>query len=204
MRQLFWTVLLLCGCTQAPHYSYPPPSEAPVAPQPQRPAPAYVAPPLVAKPLGQGVLTARNAGPYIDGEERELRASLRGSGVGIIRPGDEIALYLRNDIVFANDALTPRAQQIVAAIAAIVAKYDSTAVSVNGYMDTLGAPDRAIAISQNNADAVARALREAGVAGSRITVHGLGANRLKIPTGPNVAEPRNRRVEIVLSPLVRS
>ncbi len=197
--------LVVAGCTETPpHYSYPPPAEAPMAPQPLRPAPAYVAPtpPRAVKPLGMGVLTAKNVGGYMDGEERELRADLRGSGVGVTRPGDEIALYLRSDILFAPNSsnLTERSAQSLSAIAAVLVRYDSTLVTVNGYTDTLGAPDRAIALSQERADAVAQALRDAGIDARRIVTHGLGATHLKIPTGPNVGEPRNRRVEILITP----
>lgn len=199
--------LVLAGCTESPpHYVYPPQYEAPMAPQPARPVqpPSYVAPraPHTSKPLDQGALTAKNVGDYIDNEEREMRADLRGSGVGITRPGDRIALLLRSDFIFAPNSrnLTSRAAQIVAAIAAILVKYDSTLLTVNGYTDTTGSPDRDVLLSQERADAVARALIDAGVDSRRIAVHGLGATHLKIPTGPNVAEPRNRRVEILIAP----
>ncbi len=196
---------LSAGCAETPHYSYPPPSEAPMAPQPARPAPVYVAPtppPRPVKPLGVGALTAKNVGGYMDGEERELRADLRRSGVGISRPGDEITLYLRSDILFAPNSqhLTARSAQILSAIAAVLIKYDSTFLTVNGYSDTMGPPDRAIQLSQERADAVAQALKEAGIDARRIVTHGLGATHLKIPTGPNVSEPRNRRVEILIQP----
>ncbi|MGB8363510.1 MAG: OmpA family protein [Rhizomicrobium sp.] len=204
---LFCTmVLAVAGCAETPpHYSYPPPSAAPMAPQPARPAPVYVAPtppPRSVKPLGMGALTAKNVGGYMDGEERELRADLRRSGVGISRPGDEITLYLRNDILFAPNSqnLTARAAQILSAIAAVLAKYDSTLLTVNGYSDTAVAPDRAIALSQEHAAAVAQALKDVGIDARRIVTHGLGATHLKIPTGPNVGERRNRRVEILIEP----
>lgn len=199
--------LVLAGCTESPpHYLYPSPYEAPMAPQPARPAPppSYTAPraPRATKPLGLGALTAKNVGGYIDNEERELRTDLRGSGVGISRPGDQIALLLRSDFIFAPNSrtLTSRSAQIIAAIAAILVKYDSTLLTVNGYTDTTGSPDRDVQLSQERADAVAKALIEAGVDPKRIAVHGLGATHLKIPTGPNVAEPRNRRVEILIAP----
>lgn len=200
--------IVLANCAEEPrHYSYPPPSEAPVAPPAARPAPAapaYVAPtpPRGVKPLGAGVLTARSAGGYIDGEERELRADLRGSGVGVSRPGDQIALYVRDDILFSGNSrnFTARASQVLSAIAAVLVKYDSTLITVSGYTDTAGDPDRAIQASQERADAVAKALMGAGIDPHRISAHGLGATHLKIPTGPNTSEPRNRRIEIVITP----
>jgi len=196
----------LAGCTEPTHYSYPPPYEAPVAPQPRpMPPPNYVAPtptPRSVKPLNAGLLTDKNVGAYMDGEERELRVGLRGSGVGVSRPGDAVTLFLRSDILFAPNSieLTPRAAQILSAIAAVTAKYDSTYLVVNGYTDTAGPNDRNLELSQKRAEAVARALGEAGVDAHRISAHGFGSQFLKIPTGPNVSEPRNRRVEILITP----
>jgi outer membrane protein OmpA-like peptidoglycan-associated protein len=148
------------------------------------------------------LLTARNVGGYMDGEEHDLRTDLRGSGVGVSRPGDEIALTLRGDILFVanSSALTARSQQLLSVIAAILAKYDSTQLTVNGYTDAAGNADRNLALSQERADAVAKALEAGGVDAHRIAAHGLGAAHPKIPTGPNASEPRNRRVEIVITP----
>jgi len=203
--------LAIAGCTQTPaHYSYPPPYEAPAAP-PQtkpRPAPAYVAPmppPRNVKPLNAGALTAHSVGAYMDGAERELRAYLKGSGVGVSRPGDQIGLYLRSDVVFQSNSAnpSPRSAQIFAAIAAMLIKYDSTTIVVNGYTDTFGAPDRNMQLSRNRADAVANALVAAGVNAHRVTAQGFGQTQLKIPTGANVSEPRNRRVEIIVMPQMK-
>lgn len=201
------SALVISACSGPTHYSYPPAYEAPIAPQPRRapPPPSYVAPtppPRAVKPLGEGVLTAKNVGGYIDAEEHELRVDLRGSGVGVSRPGDAITLFIRADVLFPSNGtnLTPRASQIINAIASVVAKYDSTMLTVNGYTDTAGPPDRNMQISQARADAVSKALAGAGVDAHRITSYGFGATRLKIPTGPDKSEPRNRRVEILITP----
>lgn len=205
---LLGAALILSACTtEAPRYVYPPPSEAPMAPPMPRPAPPppYVAPtpqPKTVKPLGIGLLTAKNVGNYMDGEERELRADLKGSGVGVSRPGDEIGLYLRADLLFGRESarLSPRAQQIVAAIAAVLMKYDSTLLAVNGFSDTTGTPEQEAKVSEERAGAVSRALVALGVDPGRVVTRGFGATHLKIPTGSNVSEPRNRRVEIVITP----
>jgi outer membrane protein OmpA-like peptidoglycan-associated protein len=198
--------VLLAGCEE-PHYSYPPPPEAPMAPQPMaRPAPrSYSTPapaPRTVKPLRMGLLTAKNVGDYMDNEEKELRANLRGSGAGVGRPGDAMTVYLRNDVLFEPDSvkLSPHGTQILFAIAAVSAKYDSTAIAVNGYTDTSGSPDRDLQLSQQRAAAVSEVLVTGGIDAHRIETHGFGATHLKIPTGAGMSEPRNRRVEIVITP----
>jgi outer membrane protein OmpA-like peptidoglycan-associated protein len=205
-----WAVAA-CGPT---HYSYPPVAEAPMAPQPEpRPAPpalpSYTAPPpqpKVVKPLAAGTLTAQNVGGYMDNEERQLRADLHGSGVLVSRPGDAITLLIRADVLFAPGAttLSPRALQVLYAIAAVTAKYDSTALTVNGYTDTVGPSDKNMQLSQARADAVAKTLGSAGVDPHRITSYGFGDTRLKIPTGPGKSEPRNRRVDILITPKMKA
>ena len=199
-----------CGPT---HYSYPPAYEAPMAPQPEpRPAPppSYTAPtppPKVVKPLALGVLTAKNVGGYIDNEERELRADLHGSGVLVSRPGDAITLLMRGDALFTSrdsTTLSAHGSQVLSAVAAVVGKYDSTALTVNGYTDTVGPPDKNLQLSQARADAVAKALSSSGVDAHRITSYGFGDTRLKIPTGPGKSEPRNRRVDILITPKMKA
>lgn len=199
--------LVLAACSEPRSYSYPSPYDAPMAPPPQRPAPvpSYTSPtppPKSVKPLGAGALTAKNVGGYIDQEERELRKDLHGSGVGVTRPGDSITLVLRSDILFLSGPtkLSPRGMQILSTIAAVTARYDSTALIVNGYTDTADPPDRALQVTQERAVRVCQILISAGIDPRRIDEHGMGAAHPKIPTGPNFREPRNRRIEIVISP----
>lgn len=208
MRREVLAIAALCalaGCAEPAHYTYPPAYQAPMAPPAvhPRPAPVYVAPqPRAVKPLHAGLLTARNVEGYMDDEERELRTVLRGSGVGVSRPGDQIGLYLRSDILFESDTahLSPRADQVLIAIGAILAKYDSTVLTVNGYADTKGPAAQALDLSRARADAVAKALASDGVDAHRIVTNGYGQTHLKIPTPANVSEPRNRRVEIIVMP----
>ena len=54
--------------------------------------------------------------------------------------------------------------------------------------------------SQKRAKAVADVLIADGVSGNRVSSEGFGEARLKVKTGDHVKEPRNRRVEIRISP----
>jgi outer membrane protein OmpA-like peptidoglycan-associated protein len=48
------------------------------------------------------------------------------------------------------------------------------------------------------AESVAGELERRGIPRSQMVLQAFGFTRLLVPTGPNVREPQNRRVEIVL------
>ncbi len=93
--------------------------------------------------------------------------------------------------------LTGGARQIVAEAAANVAKVQTTRIQVNGYTDTTGSAKYNMGLSVRRAEAVAAELVRDGVAKSEISIQGFGESHPLVPTGPNVREPQNRRVEIV-------
>ncbi len=100
--------------------------------------------------------------------------------------------------------LTPRARQIVAEAAQNSTRVQTTLLEVNGYADTSHAlPGRRgqqynLRLSLRRADSVKAELIRDGVPANVIQVHGYGDTHLLVPTGPNVREPQNRRVEIIL------
>lgn len=67
---------------------------------------------------------------------------------------------------------------------------------VTGSSDTTGAPGPNLLLSQRRADAVARGLEERGIPAERTQILAKGVTGLPVSTGPGVAEPQNRRVEI--------
>ena len=73
-----------------------------------------------------------------------------------------------------------------------------TRIEVNGYTDTSGTPQYNQGLSVRRARAIQAELVRNGVPQNSITIQGFGENNLLVPTGPNVREPQNRRVEIVI------
>ena len=73
-----------------------------------------------------------------------------------------------------------------------------TRIAVNGYTDTSGTPGYNQKLSIRRADAVAGELVRDGVPRNVISIQGFGETHLLVPTGANVREPQNRRVEIVI------
>lgn len=94
--------------------------------------------------------------------------------------------------------LTDRARQIVSEAAQNSKRVQLTQIEVNGYTDTSGTPQYNQGLSVRRAQAVAAELVKDGVPRGEISIHGFGETHPLVPTGPNVREPQNRRVEIIL------
>jgi outer membrane protein OmpA-like peptidoglycan-associated protein len=71
-------------------------------------------------------------------------------------------------------------------------------VTATGHTDTSGTEAYNMALSLRRANAVKDALVREGVPATNISVLGRGEQGLLVQTGPNVREPQNRRVEIVI------
>jgi len=99
---------------------------------------------------------------------------------------------------FASDQLTARAREIVGQAAAAARSQQVTRIEVAGHTDTVGSAQYNQGLSIRRANNVAAELVRQGVPRNAITTAGFGFTRPLVPTGPNVREPQNRRVEIVL------
>lgn len=218
---LIAVVLVLAGCEdepppEEPMTQYEAPPARPTRPPPppaeevaqQIPAPVAASKPRLeeVKPLAKGLLAAAEVGSYMDDQEKELRARLRSSGVTISRTGDNLVLNVPSDSLFSGRsmALSDRGEEIIHAVAMNVRRFDSTSLAVNGFTDTTGTADQNMKVSQQRADAIDKALVTEGVDAHRVAAQGFGSDFLKVPTGPNVNESRNRRIEIKIAPRVKA
>jgi outer membrane protein OmpA-like peptidoglycan-associated protein len=205
--------LLVAGCMEGPpprtayYYPPPPPGQRP-PPAASRPAPPVrvAASPKTVKPLGAGVLAANVVEGYMDNQETEMRAALHGSGVIVARTGNDLLLNIRSDSLFEPEslALSAHGAEVLAHLAMVARKFDSTLLVANGFTDTTGSRAQNLTVSQKRADAVIKQLADDGVEQKRLAAKGFGDEILKIPTGPNVSEARNRRIEIRITPLVKT
>jgi outer membrane protein OmpA-like peptidoglycan-associated protein len=198
-------ILTLAGCA-AQQASYAP------APPPRRiaPPPRTIAPPKQAAaraPLrvpatvpSAGPLRTAMIGSYMDNQERDFREHLRGLPVGVARPGDEIVLSSKDEKWFEDGSteLSPAGADALTAIAIILRHYDHTIVSIRDFTDAgwdKKAPD-----PRDRAQIVAHRLIAAGVQANRVFAQGYGATRRSLTDGKRISEPRNRRIELRISP----
>jgi OmpA-OmpF porin, OOP family len=94
--------------------------------------------------------------------------------------------------------LTPEGSKVVQDAAAAFRATGSARVAITGYTDAAGTQQYNLGLSKRRADAVHRALVQAGVPDGVIAEAWRGKENLAVPTPDGVREPRNRRVEIVL------
>jgi outer membrane protein OmpA-like peptidoglycan-associated protein len=200
-------VLALAGCVgEPPSMSVPPPQPGAPSPPVAQTSPRPLLRPPAVKPIGAGLLGAKAAEGYMDQEESDLRAHLRGSGIVVSRMGDNLVLNIPSDTLFgANSvALDARGAELLSTIALDARRFDSTQIVINGYTDTTGTDEQNLKVSQKRADAVQKALADNGVDPHRLAAKGFGAEILRIPTGPSVNEPRNRRIEMRITPRIKT
>ncbi|HTQ15447.1 MAG TPA: OmpA family protein [Rhizomicrobium sp.] len=196
-------VLMLAACAGAPrHRGGPEPAQPWERPSAQNPAPPRPGPPYVPPPVqSAGPLRTASVSAYMDGQENALRARLRGEGVIVARRGDGITLVIFDAMLFGrDDALSGNGADLLRALALILRRFDHTALQIAGYTDTTGTPAQNAEVSTRRARAVATALAADGIAPARLSAQGYGEDNPRIKTGEGVNEPRNRRIEIRISP----
>jgi outer membrane protein OmpA-like peptidoglycan-associated protein len=99
---------------------------------------------------------------------------------------------------FDSDELTDESSALVPKILQAVKERPFPDVIVIGHTDTIGTPTSNYALGMRRAVAVRSLLVEAGLDSSFVEVTSHGESDLFVPTADNVAEPRNRRVEITV------
>jgi outer membrane protein OmpA-like peptidoglycan-associated protein len=106
-----------------------------------------------------------------------------------------ILLYFR----MGETTLTPESQALLATVITEAAARPVPRIAIAGHTDTMGESDLNNTLARARAEAVAVKLQQAGLKPEEIIeVTSHGENNPLIPTGPNVAEPRNRRVEVII------
>jgi outer membrane protein OmpA-like peptidoglycan-associated protein len=99
-----------------------------------------------------------------------------------------------------SDEMTPESQRVVADIVTDIARRPVPEVVVIGHTDTMGSEDHNDRLSVQRAAGVRTRLIEHGVGIPPSSIHfaGRGKRELLVPTADQVAEAKNRRVEIVV------
>lgn len=100
--------------------------------------------------------------------------------------------------VLGTDELTPESRRVAETIFAEIARRPAPEVVAIGHTDRVGTIEFNDRLSLQRAEVVRNELVRLGLSAERIRVEGRGEREPAVPTEDEVAEPRNRRVEIIV------
>ncbi len=152
---------------------------------------------------GIGALAGGSIGYYMDKQEAELRAELDGTGVSVVRDGDNITLNMPGNVTFATDSsdLSPDFFNVLNSVGKVLAKYEQTVVEVAGHTDSTGSESYNQSLSERRATSVSAYLSGQGVIDQRLITLGMGEARPIADNGSSSGRQVNRRVEITMVPV---
>ena len=151
--------------------------------------------------LGCGLVGA-GVGAYMDVQEAKLRAQLEGTGVRVVREGDNIRLVMPGNITFESDSYNLRTDfySVLDSVGLVLSKYADTTLRVVGHTDSTGGKEHNQALSENRARSVATYLGSRGVAAPRIYSEGVGFSQPIADNASAAGRAANRRVELYILP----
>ena len=150
--------------------------------------------------LGCGAIGA-GIGAYMDSQEAELRRELEGSGVRVVRQGNQIQLVMPGNITFNTDEYSIKANfyPVLDSVAKVLYKYRDTNLEITGYTDSVGTKDYNMRLSENRAASVKHYLASRSVDAQRLKAFGQGE---LYPIADNMTESgrqQDRRVELYIT-----
>ncbi|KGQ20277.1 Cell envelope biogenesis protein OmpA [Lysobacter dokdonensis DS-58] len=152
---------------------------------------------------GVGALAGGAVGAYQDKQEAELRRNMAGTGVDVVRQGDNITLNMPSGITFDfnSSTLKPEFGGVLDKVSQTLTQYNQTVVEIAGHTDSVGTDQYNQALSERRANTVAGYLGSHGVLQQRMIVVGAGETRPIASNDTDSGRAQNRRVEITLVPV---
>ena len=152
---------------------------------------------------GIGAVAGAGVGYYMDEQEKKLRQQTAGTGVNVIRDGDNLVLDMPSEVTFGVDSsnIEPGFRTTLDQVASTLTQYEKTYVDVMGHTDSTGSDAYNQALSERRASSVASYLGSRGVQSARLATKGYGESQPKASNLDEAGRAVNRRVEIRLVPV---
>ncbi|OOE89339.1 OmpA family protein [Salinivibrio sharmensis] len=149
-----------------------------------------------------GAIGGAAVGNYMDKQEQAFREELAGSGIQVVREGDNIRLIMPSNITFGldQDAIAADFYPTLNAVANVMRKYDKTFLSIEGHTDNTGAASYNQRLSERRAMSVKRYLASQSIDSARLYTSGFGETRPLVANNSASNRALNRRVEIQVVP----
>lgn len=155
---------------------------------------------------GLGALAGGAVGYYMDVQEAKLRQKLAGTGVSVMRDGDNIILNMPSNITFAVDSAGINGEffSVLDSVTLVVKEYNKTLIEIMGHTDSTGSESYNQGLSQRRAMSVADYFRSRDIEPLRLGTYGHGENYPVADNNTEQGRAQNRRVEIALVPITKS
>lgn len=155
---------------------------------------------------GIGAIAGAGIGAYMDAQEKKLREQTAGSGVDVIRDGDNLLLRMPSGITFATDSaqVQPQFQPTLNEVASVLSQYPKTYIDIYGHTDSTGSEAYNQSLSERRAQSVSSYLAGHGVQSARMATRGYGEMQPIASNETEEGKQANRRVEIKIVPVTES
>jgi len=152
---------------------------------------------------GIGALAGSGVGHYMDRQEMELRQQLEGSGVSVVRDGDNITLNMPGNVTFGVDSseINGSFYSVLDSVAIVLNEYDQTLVEIAGHTDSTGSDQYNYQLSQKRSASVVTFLSYKDVRLDRMISVGVGETMPLADNNSELGREQNRRVEITIVPV---
>jgi len=149
-----------------------------------------------------GALAGAAIGNYMDKQEQEFRDELAGTGIDIVREGDNLRLIMPANITFATGQsyISSGFHATLNDITKVLNKFEKTLLSVEGHTDNVGSNDMNQTLSEQRAHSVKSYLLNQSIIDSRIQIIGYGESKPLVANNSQKNKALNRRVEIQIIP----
>jgi len=131
--------------------------------------------------------------PFVMARE-ELESQIGAALSALPSPPSRFILYFDNDTA----KLTPESREAVREVLRTIRKRVPVDISVVGHTDTVGSRRHNDRLALDRSRAVAALLTREGVPRAILEISSHGKDNPLVPTGDQVSEPRNRRVEVTV------
>jgi outer membrane protein OmpA-like peptidoglycan-associated protein len=151
---------------------------------------------LLEKPGGMTTVTSRMSAPS--------PASVASPGFIAATFADVIAIEPAAHETFilffhtSTTTLVSESRETFTSILDAIKRRKAVSISISGHTDSSGSFQLNDALARNRAEAVRDLLIQNGVNARRLTISSHGKGNQLVPTSDGVAEPRNRRVEVIV------
>ena len=151
-----------------------------------------------------GGIAGAAVGGYMDEQQRKLEEATAGTGIEVDRVGDQIQLTMPSNVTFAVNSATiqPGFFKALDDVSATLVQYNDTSVDIIGHASSDGDDAYNMTLSQQRAQSVRSYLINKGTESVRINAIGMGETQPIADNATAEGRAANRRVEILLTPIV--